>query len=196
MLVIISSASAGEPQDVVEHKLGMVVELLYEDGESDDSAEMSDDDRKAEVRKIVYDTFDFEKLSILALSREKKEFSDFQYDRFLNLFSEILFNTYYNRIRNYQVIDISYKGERIFNKVKAEVKTVVETVDHTYTIDYRLTKTGDEWRVYDVVIEGVSLVRNYRSQFASILRSKSPDHLIEMLGKKVETENTTVTTTN
>ena len=84
MLVIISSASAGEPQDVVEHKLGMVVELLYEDGGSDDSAELSDDDRKAEVRKIVYDTFDFEKLSILALSREKKEFSDFQYDRFLN----------------------------------------------------------------------------------------------------------------
>jgi len=192
MFAVISSASADEPEDVVRGKLGLVVKLLYDKDEPNTG--LTDADRKKEVRKIIYDTFDFEMLSIRAISRDRKKFNDLQYDRFETLFAEILFNTYYNRIRDYQVNKIAYKGERIFKGgVKSEVRTIVETEDHAYSINYRLFKKEDNWMVYDVIIEGVSLVGNYRSQFSSILKSKSSDKLIEMLSEKVESYNSTVT---
>lgn len=180
-------ALAGGPREVIEGKLGRVIELI--DTKNEITSKLSEADRKEEVRQIVYSSFDFKMLSLRALSRGKNKFTDLQYDRFVNLFSDILFNTYYSRMRDYQVRGITYKDESIFNEQRAEVRTIVETSDTSFTIDYRLSKSGDDWRVYDVVIEGVSLVRNYRSQFSSILKSKSAEKLIEMLGEKVEKNN-------
>ena len=188
LLAFIPTAPAGEPLEIVENKLGKVIDLLQKTGEAA-RPELSAKERKAEIRAIIDDSFDFEKLSQRALSRSRSKFSDLQYDRFVNLFAEILFTTYYTRMRDYDVESISYKPEHMFDENTAEVRTVVQTADQTYSIDYRLSRKGDTWLVYDVSIEGVSLVKNYRSQFTSILKSKSSEKLLEMLSKKVSANN-------
>ena len=187
-LLLIPSASAGEPLIAVQKQLDKVVDLLFTPEEEEEGPKLSEDEQMLAMRIIVDDAFDFEAISRRALSREKKKFTESQYDRFVSLFTDILFTTYYKRMSVYEVDEIVYKNERIFPGDRAEVETVVETADQSYSIIYRLVKKTDKWLVNDVVIEGVSLVRNYRSQFASILRSKSSEQLIDMLSEKVNPE--------
>ena len=108
--------------------------------------------------------------------RERQEFVD--------LFTEFLTATYVEKIHTYSGEEVRFLDERLEGE-HAEVKTIMVGKKTDTPLDYRLMMKEDDWKAYDVVVDGTSLIRNYREQFASIIRSSSYEHLVQMLRDKV-----------
>jgi phospholipid transport system substrate-binding protein len=139
----------------------------------------------AEVRNIINEIFDYTELSKRTLGRNWKKFSDAQKTEFIDLFSALLENVYADRILAYTHEVIEFGKETELRKGQVEVESNIITSDNKKVpLNYRLILKDNQWRVYDVVIEGVSMVKNYRSQFQQILSKKSPEELLETLRKK------------
>src|SRR5574342_1312386 len=104
-------------------------------------------------------------------------------DEFVVLFRTLLTNSYADKIESYSGEGVQYLNERV-EKDYAEVRTKVLSGKTDIPLDYRLLNKGTDWRVYDVVVDGVSLVNNYRGQFSKILRSSTYADLVDQLRKK------------
>ncbi|MFZ2445570.1 MAG: ABC transporter substrate-binding protein [Syntrophobacteraceae bacterium] len=143
--------------------------------------------RKAEIFNIVDEYFNFEEMAKRALGRPWKDQSQDKRREFVDLFKQLLFNTYISRVESYTGSNeqILYDSEKIDGDY-AVVKTHVVASSQNYLIEYRLRLVGDEWKAYDVIVEGVSFVDNYRSQFTSILANESFDSLLRKMREKVE----------
>jgi phospholipid transport system substrate-binding protein len=144
-----------------------------------------------EILKIVEEYFDFNEMAKRALGRPWKEISQEEQQEFVRLFKQLLFNTYVRRIEATAAPTTStrYDGETIEGRF-AVVKTRVTSVNQPdFQIEYRLLVNGEEWKVYDILIEGISLVSNYRQQFSSILNNESFENLLKRLKEKVETQS-------
>jgi phospholipid transport system substrate-binding protein len=136
-----------------------------------------------EIRQM----FDFDELSRRALARNWRRFSPDEKKRFTKVFSELLGNTYVEKIqREFQNQEVVYVSQERVKETRAIVKTKVVKDDIEIPIDYRLHNKKGPWKVYDVYVEGVSLVQNYRTQFNKVLINQSPEQLIQRLQKKVE----------
>jgi phospholipid transport system substrate-binding protein len=123
-------------------------------------------------------------MSRRALGVHWKDRTPKERQEFVKLFQELLENSYAGKIEDYNGEKIVY-GKEALDPPYAEVRTkIVPSQGDGYSVNYRLLKSGDRWRVYDVVIEGVSLVNNYRSQFADLLDRYS---FAEMMKKLQET---------
>ena len=109
--------------------------------------------------------------------------SDKEKQEFVALFQTLLTNSYSDKVETYSGEGVQYLNERM-EKDFAEVRTKVLTGKTEIPLDYRLLNKGVEWRVYDVVVDGVSLVSNYRGQFTKILRSSTYADLVDQLRKK------------
>jgi len=105
--------------------------------------------------------------------------------RFTSLFRELLTNTYWRKISGYTNERVEYKSERLRSEALATVNTIIKTDSVDIPVDYKLYRKNDRWMAYDVVIEQVSLVRNYRSSFQDIVRDSGIDGLISQLQTKV-----------
>lgn len=147
---------------------------------------------RAELRKgvenEVYRIFDFDEFSARTVGPRWKSFSPEEKKRFSNAFAHLLFNTYLNKITGYNGEQVEYMGETVqSNPPRVEVKTQITMKDGKKTpVAYRMLPRDGGWRVYDVVIENMSLVKNYRTQFNDILRSASPDELIGRVEKRAQ----------
>lgn len=147
--------------------------------------------RRDEILTIVEEYFDFDEMAKRALGRPWKEITPEKQQEFIRLFKQLLFNTYVNRIETTTTptTRIRYEAETA-QSLYALVKTrVANDNEPDFDIDYRLLLSGAEWKVYDVVIEGMSLVGNYRQQFTSILNNEPFENLLKQLRKKVETQS-------
>ncbi len=147
--------------------------------------------RKDEILVIVNEYFSFEEMVKKALGRPWKEQTDEKRQEFTRLFKQLLFNTYINRLENY-----TGSNERVFYDFEkldgdyAVVKThILYQGNDNISIEYRLRLDGAQWKVYDVVVEGISFVDNYRGQFGSILTNESFDSLLKRLRQKVDESN-------
>jgi phospholipid transport system substrate-binding protein len=142
---------------------------------------------RPEMRTRLIETikglFDATELSRRALAANWNKFSAQQQQRFTDAFLTLLQNTYLDRIESYSDEQVHYLDEKLLAENRAEVSTMVSGKGKEIPITYRMCNDGG-WKVYDVVIEGVSLVQNYRNQFAQILMNQPPDALIDMLVKK------------
>ena len=114
-----------------------------------------------------------------------RKLSQAEKTEFVTLFQRFLSNSYAGKIDGYAGEQVQYLGERIKGNF-AEVRTKVVSDKLEIPLDYRLLKNSDNWRVYDVIVDGISLVKNYRGQFARIIKSSSYKGLIEKLRSKVE----------
>jgi len=140
--------------------------------------------QRALVKQIVGKRFDFEKMSQLSLARHWKVRTNQEKSEFVALFSQLLEDTYINKIEFYNDEKVIYLKERIENK-KAQIDTKIITQTVEIPINYRMfTRGNDEWKIYDLIIEGVSLIGNYRSQFNRILEKNSFEFLMDQLKKK------------
>jgi phospholipid transport system substrate-binding protein len=119
-----------------------------------------------------------------SLAKNFKDRSDQERVEFTNLFKQLLENSYASKIENYQDETINYVGEQVKGKF-AMVKTQIVRKDGVVDVDYKLLKESGQWLVYDFVIEGVSLIRNYRSQFSKIISTESYAALVSKLTKKI-----------
>jgi phospholipid transport system substrate-binding protein len=129
--------------------------------------------------------FDFTELSRRSLGQNWEKFSADQQKEFLRLYKSLLEETYSEKITAYTDEKVVFKKETNLSEKTVEVQTVILTKNSEVPIYYRLMERNQDWKVYDVVIEGVSLVSNYRTQFREILASKTPEALLEILRNKV-----------
>jgi len=144
--------------------------------------------RKGEILVIVSQYFNFEEMAKRALGRPWKEQTPEKRQEFAQLFKQLLFNTYINRLENYtgsneQVFCDSEKLDGDYALVKTHI---LYQGSNNISIEYRLNRDGGRWQVYDVIVEGISFVDNYRGQFGSILTNESFDSLLIRLRQKVD----------
>ncbi len=139
---------------------------------------------RAEIRRVADGLFDFNEMARLTLSRHWSAQSPRDQDEFVRLFTALLERCYLSTIENYAGERIVFLGESIDGSY-AQVRSRITTDRRTeISINYRLIDRGDRWEVYDVVLDGVSLVSNYRTQFNSIIRTSSFGELLTRLRNK------------
>ncbi len=141
--------------------------------------------KREKLRQVIALRFNFEQMVMRSLAKNYKDRSDAERKEFTLLFKRLLENSYASKIENYKDEKINYVDEKIKGKY-AMVKTQIVRKDGVVDVDYKMLKDGDQWLVYDFVIEGVSLIRNYKSQFSKIISTESYAALVSKLSKKVD----------
>jgi len=176
------SAFATSPLETIQTQVNRALEVLRDPALKAESAKAA---KEKKIWAILDGIFDYTELSKRTSAQHWKRFSPDQQGEFTRLFGKLLGTVYMDRI-------IAYKDEKVvFGKVSqlsdktAEVQSEVVRSSKSIPIHYRMILENGEWKVYDVVIEGVSLVQNYRSQFREILMNKPPEDLLKILREKV-----------
>ncbi|NOX34661.1 MAG: ABC transporter substrate-binding protein [Deltaproteobacteria bacterium] len=176
-------ALASPARDQLKLTIDQVLEILQDQslkGEEHTKA------RRASLRRVIHERFSFAKMSQLSLARHWRKRSKEEKKIFIGLFGKLLEQTYISKMEAYTSEKVVYVKEFV-KKKKAQVYTKIITDSVDIPIDYRMYKTKDgSWMVYDIVIEGVSLVGNYRSQFDQILQKDTYEKLLGELKKKIE----------
>ena len=140
--------------------------------------------RRDEIMSVVEKVFDFEDMAKRALGANWVNITKDQQTEYVDLFSKFLAKTYIDKVEDVKAGIVTFDSERIIDD-KALVKTKVKLNDELFPLDYKLQSHPNQWRVYDVVIENVGLVTNYRNEFAGIMRKEKFEGLMERLRKKV-----------
>ena len=140
--------------------------------------------RRAALRKTIDERFDYRQMVMRSLAKNWDLRSDQERQEFIGLFKSLLENSYASKLESYSDEKINYTNEMIKGKY-ALVKTEVVRPSSTIAVDYKLIQENGDWRVYDFVIEGVSMIRNYRSQFTKIIRKDSYEILVQKLTDKI-----------
>ena len=141
--------------------------------------------RREKLRKVIGLRFNYKQMVMRSLAKNYKSRSDAERKEFTLLFKKLLENSYSSKIENYKDETINYVGEQVKGKY-ALVRTQIVRKDGVIDVDYKMLKDGGQWLVYDFVIEGVSLIRNYKSQFSKIISTESYAALVSKLSKKVD----------
>jgi phospholipid transport system substrate-binding protein len=173
-------AQAGEPTDAMRGTINEVLRILA-DKELKQPAKSNE--RRQLLEKVVGERFDYQEMSRRSLGAPWNNLSDKEKQEFVSLFQTLLVNTYADKVESYSGDGVQYVNERT-EKDYAEVRTKVLTGKTEIPLDYRLLNKSSAWRVYDVVVDGVSLVNNYRGQFTKILRTSSYADLVDQLRRK------------
>lgn len=183
MLLHVVPLHAGEPTDQVKQTTDSVLDILKN---KELKRPEKTKQRRAAIRKIIDERFDFEEMTKRSLALHWRERSPEEKREFVTLYSDLLERNYIRKIEKYEDEKIQYAGETI-NDRYASVKTRIITKKNVeIPIEYRLLKRDTKWEVYDVVIEGVSLVNNYRTQFNNIIRTSSYEELLKRMKTKQE----------
>jgi phospholipid transport system substrate-binding protein len=201
--------AAGGKRSVVMHKCLGIVLLLFVFGTTPAAAEKTalqtvevqverlleilesgrtDEEILEAIRNEFIDFFDFASMSRLALGRHWRDISAEEREQFVQLYRELLENTYLDQVLEYRDEQVRFLDERELADNRAEVLTQVVRQNQLIPVNYRLIQQDGQWRIYDLVIENVSLSRNYRSQFAGFLERNSFEDLLEELRRRSRTE--------
>lgn len=182
ILLLPLEAFASSAKDTVEAQINKMLARMQESS----FKALSRDAKIDEIEKIIEEVFDFEELSRRTLGRDWKKFTPEQQKEFIGLFQQVLQNVYADRILAYTSEKIEFGKETELKKGRVEVESYIITTDNKKVpLFYRMTDKSGEWKVYDVVIEGISMVKNYRGQFREILKTKKPEDLLQTLREKV-----------
>jgi len=175
------TAHAGIPTDQVKGATDQVLKIILDPALKRPDKTSA---RRQQLRSVVDQVFDWQETGKRALARHWQPLKPEQRQEFSSLFADLVERSYVGKIESYSGEKIVYVGD-IIEGDQATVKTKLITKSQTQIpIDYRMQKEGDRWRVYDVLIEGVSLVGNYRTQFNKIIQSSSYDELIKKMKTK------------
>jgi phospholipid transport system substrate-binding protein len=176
------TAVAGAPTDQLRARVDRVLAVL-EDPALKQEARAAD--RRAAIRAIANELFDFRELSQRTLARHWQGRTQAERDEFVELFADLLERSYIGKIETYSGGErVQYLGESPDGDLVTVRTRIVTKAGTEIPIDYRMHRAGDRWLVYDVVIEGVSLVANYRTQFNRIIQQSSFKDLLAKLAAK------------
>ena len=176
-------ATAGAPTDQLRGQVDRVLKLL------DDPALKAPDkakDRRVAVRKVADDIFDFGETAKRSLGRHWAARTPQERDEFVQLFGDLLERSYISKIELYGGEKIQYVGDKIEGETAIVQSKLLTKTGGEVPIEYRMLKKGERWLVYDVVIEGVSLVANYRTQFNKIIQTSSFQDLVKKMKTRQE----------
>ena len=180
-LVVAREGWAGMPTDLLRVQIDRVVKTLEEPNLKKEGKSR---ERRAAVRKIAEDIFDFNETAKRSLGRHWQPRTPAERKEFVDLFANLLERSYLSKIELYSGEKIAYLGDTIDGD-QATVRTRIATRHGTeIPVDYKMYRHGDRWLVYDVVIEGVSLIANYRNQFNRIIQTSSYQELVRKMKTK------------
>lgn len=181
LLLVAARAWAGAPTDQLKAEIDRALKVL-EDPELKKPGKARE--RRAAVRRIADGIFDFGETAQRSLARHWAARTPAEREEFVRLFADLLERSYLSRIELYGGEKISYLGETLDGD-QAVVRTKLVTKEGSeIPVDYRMLRRGDRWLVYDVVIEGVSLIANYRAQFNKIVTTSSYQELVRRMKTK------------
>jgi phospholipid transport system substrate-binding protein len=173
---------AGAPLDTVKVNVNNVLDVLRNPKLKAESAK----EIKKEKLRIIYKTmFDENEFSRRTLSRNWSKLNPAEQAEFVKLFEQVLEKSYADKILDYTNEKVEFTKDEMKSDTQAEVQTKIITASKEIPIFYRMILKDGKWKVYDVVVENVSLVQNYRTQFNDILSKNTPEQLLETLRKKV-----------
>ena len=173
-----ASADAGAPTDQLRSSVDQMVKVLDDPALKADSRAQ---DRRAAIRKEAQVVFDFGETAKRALGRHWQGLSEKDREEFTGLFTDLIERAYISKIERYSGERIAYAGESVEGGL-ATVRTRFVTKQGTeIPVDYRMQQRGDRWLVYDVMVEGVSLINNYRTQFDKIIQTSSYAELVRKM---------------
>ena len=176
---------AGVPMTTVEATVNRVLNVLRDPKLKSPAAK---EIKKDKLRVIYKDMFDEIEFSKRTLTRNWNKFSPAQRVEFVNLFEQVLEKSYMDKILDYSNEKVNFYKESMLSDNQAEIQTKIVTASKEIPIYYRMILKDGKWKVYDVVVENVSLVQNYRTQFNDILTKNTPEQLLEILRKKVKAQ--------
>jgi phospholipid transport system substrate-binding protein len=178
-------ARAGAPTDSLKQSVDQVVKIL-----ADPALREKPEARHDQVRKVAESIFDYPDTARRSLGQHWNGRTPEQQQEFVKLFADILDRAYVSKIELYQGERVQYTGETIDGN-EATVKTMIAAKQGSdIPVDYRMHMKNGRWVVYDVIIEGVSLVSNYRTQFNKVIQTESYDALVQRLRAKEMAEPT------
>lgn len=182
LLIFPLSAPAGTPLETVRSEINKVLDVLRDQSLKGEAGQKT---KKTKIRSIANGIFDYGELSRRTLALDWKKLNAEQQKEFGDLYASLIEETYADRILSYTNEKVLYGKEIPLAQNRVEVQTTIVTRKADIPINYRVIQKGSDWKVYDVVIEGVSLINNYRTQFREILANDPPEVLLDKLRKKV-----------
>ncbi len=173
--------SAGTPVDQIRVTVDRVLAILQDPSLSSDEKRQA---RRDQLRQAIFPTFDFAEMAKRSLGSHWRRRSPAEQEEFVSLFTDLIQNSYVGSIESYNGDKVAYLRE-VQDKNYAEVGTnIITAKGEEFSINYRLHLQGGEWKVYDVVIENISIVNNYRSQFNRVINRSSYEELLRVLKEK------------
>jgi phospholipid transport system substrate-binding protein len=181
-----TTANAGAPTDQVRSTVDQVLAILQDPSLKTESKEK---ERRDQLRRVIFARFDFTEMARRSLGPEWRRRSPAEQQEFVAVFTDLLQDNYIGAIESYSGDQVSYNRE-IQDKDNAEVQTTLTTKgEASFSINYRLHLVGKDWKVYDVVIENISVVNNYRSQFSRVISRSSYGELVRAMKEKAESNH-------
>jgi len=177
------AAGAGEPTEQIRQTTDKILSILGDPALKDPSREK---EKKDLIRKAVDERFDWHEMARRTLARHWLQRTPQEKEEFISLFAQLLDRTYWNKVQDYSGEKVDYVREEIDEDYAAVEVKVVTSKNTEVPVLYKLKKKGKDWMAYDIIIEGVSMVNNYRVQFGDIIAKSSYQGLVKKLKEKVE----------
>jgi phospholipid transport system substrate-binding protein len=175
------SATAGEQTEAIRDAVNQGVEILK-------NAKLDSPKQRAQaidrLRQIVYPLFDFNEMAMRSLGANWRRLNPQQRKEFVSIFTALLEKTYADQIFLYNGQQVVFTGESIDGDYTQVDSRIIDKNGQTYSVVYRLHKVDGQWKIYDVVVENISLVNNYRSQFNRVLANSSFEELLKIMKQK------------
>ena len=180
-LIIPSMSLAGGATDQIKITVDKAL-LVLKDPRLKPSAKAQE--RRDQLKQILFARFDFTEMARRSLGSNWRRRTPREQDEFVRLFTDLLEQAYSDTIESYTDEKIVYLGEKLDGNYAEVNSKIITSKGQEFTIDYKSRLVGNEWRVYDIVIENVSMVNNFRSQFNRVINKGSYDELIRRLREK------------
>ncbi len=175
-----SEASGAEPKAEINSTVQAVIKILKNPALKHDEAE-----RRQLLRKAIAARFDFRQMAKRSLGPYWHRQTAQQREQFVRLFTDLLEKDYLGRIEPYNREKIVYTGERVSGNHAEVDSKIVTPRGREYPLDYRLLQTGHDWKIYDVIVDNISLLNNYRSRFNDVIDRYSYRELVRRMEKKL-----------
>jgi phospholipid transport system substrate-binding protein len=174
---------AKEPTDQIKQTTDRILSIVTDSALKSPSKVQ---EKRRLIRRAVDELFDWEEMAHRSLARHWDQRTAEEKKEFVRLYSDLLERTYMEKVEGYSGEKITYEGETLDNGYAVVKVKIATKKNNDIHVEYRLRKEGSKWLVYDVLIEGISLVNNYRAQFNSIISQSSYEKLVKRLRDKVE----------
>jgi phospholipid transport system substrate-binding protein len=172
-----ASLAENSPTDDIRASVDAIIAILKNE-------QLDRAGKRAEIKAVVNKRFDFRAMSQRTLATNWKKTTDEEKNRFVDMFSQLIENSYVGKLDSYTNEKVNYTGEKVDGR-KAVVETVIITTTADVPVDYRVYQKDNQWLVYDVTIEGVSLISNYRSSYQTIMKSDGFEGLLAKMQEKI-----------
>ena len=184
LLVATAIAGTPGPRDTVQTAVTRVVAVLHDDFEATHLDRPRNEMRRAEIRRIASELFDFDEMARRTLSRHWNGRTSDEQTEFVKLFTDILERSYISRIEQFSGERILYLGETVDGTHATVRSRIVTRRPAEIAVDYRLMLRDGRWRAHDVLLDGVSFVATFRSEFERVIQQSSYAGLVDKLRKR------------